>query len=140
MQRDWAGLALADLHFIIRNNLYILGLMLLGGLSFGIFTFLILIWNSLFLGFHLHSVLAASAIDVVCGLIYIPLEFLSLCFMATGSEALGFWMFRYLFLGDSRRADRFQRIALFWMTSLILALLAGLMEVGAMCLRNYRGG
>ncbi len=140
MQQSLIWSLLTDLGFVLQTNLYVLGLMLVGGLSFGFVTFLILIWNSLFLGFHLHSVLAASAIDTVCGLLYIPLEFFALCFMATGAEALGFWIFRYLVLCDSRTSHRFGQIVLCCIISLGLALVAGVMEVGAKCLRNYAGG
>lgn len=130
----------SDLYFVAQRNLYVLALMLLGGLTFGIFTVLILAWNSVLLGFHLHSVLAASISDAMYALIYIPAEFVSLCLMASGAEALGMSIFRCLFFKEMPQARHFGLVARYWAGSVGVILGAGLLEVIGMGLRNYLGG
>ena len=120
-----------DLYFVVQRNLYILALMLLGGLTFGMLTVLILTWNSLFLGFHLHSVLMASIPDAICALIYVPAEFVSLCLMASGAEALGISIFRSLFFRQLPQAKDFGLVARYCAASVGVVLGAGLLGLGA---------
>lgn len=124
-----------DLSVILARNSRVIGLVLLGSGTFGIVTIMVLAWNSLFLGFHLHSLWLVSPGEVFYAALYVPLEFLSICIIASGSESLGLWMLRRLISDEGRLSGPSFSVFTYWAVGCALAFAAALLEVLAKALR-----
>ena len=131
---------IADFSVIVETNLRVLALLLLGSGTFGVISILVLAWNSLFLGFHLHSLWIENSAALLYSIFYIPVEFLSLCFMAAGAESLGVWLFQQLLSSEQRRFMHGHSVFCYWVIAAVLALAAALLEVLAKAIRVYTVG
>jgi uncharacterized membrane protein SpoIIM required for sporulation len=85
-----------DLWVVAGANLRVFVLLLLGAGSLGVFTMLVVLWNSYTLGFGM-SVLFRSAPDTAYLMLrYVPLEFLAFALAAAACQALALTVWRCL--------------------------------------------
>lgn len=137
---EWRGteMVISDLRTILFNNFFALALLLSGALSFGVISVVVLVWNSLFLGFNLPALIRTSPSSIVYFAFYGPLEFLAIAGTATVAELIGAWLFQILICEKEPPLHPFNRDMMqLAVLSTVLMLAAGFIETAAKVVRNY---
>jgi len=111
---------------IYKNNIFLLLNMLLGTITFGAYSYLLLCWNSFYLGTGIISLYQLIECNHFSLYFYIILEFTSLCLIATAAENLGINLFWYIL--KCRKPEGIRKTLILASCSLPLITLAGMLE------------
>ena len=115
-----------NLSFILQRNSLVLGKMLIGAVTFGLYSFGLLCWNAFNLGSGIITIFHIEKPNTLVLCSYIILEFTSLTLMATAAEDLGHKLF--VFIISNRRNRGISKNVTLITCSFACVLLAALLE------------
>ncbi len=111
---------------IYKNNIHLLFNVFLGTITCGVYSFLLLCWNSFHLGTGIISLLQMNKSNYFILFSYMTLEFTSLCLSVTAAENLGINLFWYIL--KYRKPKGILKTIILTLISLLMITLAGILE------------
>ena len=117
---------LVNFWIIYQNNLTIFLNILAGSITFGIFSFLLLCWNSFFFGSGVISLYQSVGSHYIFLNSYIFFEFTALCLFATAAESIGVNLFMHII--GFQIPIKLKKIYILFAYSLLMITLSGIIE------------
>jgi len=125
-----------DFLYIAAHNLLVELVMLLGTISFGLISVLVIVLNGFRLGHDISGIWKNCPQELLFLSSYVFLEASAFCLAAGGSESLGFELF-YCLIHNRRSGHAMTGVACL-ITATFLLVAAAAVEATAICIRNNR--